>query len=785
MNNYHSIVQGSLDIASSHLIEKQHTELTAAHLLYGLVENPQTFISRKKNKINLELPKLLSKIPTTKTPISFDQIRPSSDLSKWISLAGANATKDNRQEIMEKDLLKTMSKVLPEIKLSPEDFSSENSESEVPDFLTNLNQKAIDGKLDPVIGRTKEIRRVLEILGRRSKNNPILVGPPGVGKTAIVEGIAEAIVKGTVPDVLKDKTVFSLELGMLMAGTKYRGEFEKKIQGLLKFAKEGAGQYIIFIDEIHQLIGAGKTDGAMDGANLLKPALSRGEIHCIGATTDAEFQQFFMNDQALERRFRKVSVLEPSKEDSIEILQGLRDKFEGHHGIKIADDAIYSAVMLSSQYIGDKYLPDKAIDLIDEGSSALRLSAQAMPAELENLKAEIRNKEILQEFRPSEELKEELKNLKGKFEQDYKIWETEVANLHKTTELKSSLERLKINLEKAEREQKYEEASRIKYSLIPEIESKLSETQEDWILTKKDIAKVISKHTGIPSSKILQEKTDEILELESKINERVFGQKEAIHEICETLLCSYAGLSSPTRPLGSFLLKGPTGVGKTETAKSLAVNLFNTEDNIIRLDMSEYSQKHAVSNLIGAPAGYIGYEAGGVLTEAVRKKPYSVVLFDEIEKAHPDFSDILLQILDDGRLTDNKGRVVSFKNTIIILTTNSKNIELDFKPEVLGRLDNVLNYVSLGQNVMKELVEKQISLLQSRLADKKIEILFSSEAIEELSIRGYDPQYGARPLNSTFNKLITRPLSRLLVQENLANRQLRVEKSDSGDLKFV
>ena len=784
MANYHSIIQGSLDIASAQLIEKQHTELTPLHLFYGLLENPQTFISQKKPSFIKEVNEQLNKLPTTKSLISFDQIRPSADLTKWISLASATATKEQRGEILEKDLLLHLGKILSQFKIKPEDMSAQGEHNEVPDFLINLNEKASSGKLDPVIGRTKEIRRVLEILGRRSKNNPILVGPPGVGKTAIVEGIAEAIVKGVVPDVLKDKTVYTLELGMLMAGTKYRGEFEKKIQHLLKFAKEGAGQYIIFIDEIHQLIGAGKTDGAMDGANLLKPALSRGEIHCIGATTDSEFQQFIMNDQALERRFRKVSILEPSKEDSIEILQGLRDKFESHHGIKIADDAIYSAVMLSAQYIGDKYLPDKAIDLIDEGASALRLSAQAMPAELENLKAEIRNKEILQEFKPTDDLKTELSTLKAKFQTEFSAWEKEVANLHKTTELKSSLERLRSGLERAEREQHYEEASRIKYSLIPEIETKLADTQEDWILNKFDIAKVISKQTGIPASKIMQEKTAEILELEEKLNKRVFGQKEAIHEICETLLCSYAGLSSPNRPLGSFLLKGPTGVGKTETAKGLAAHLFNQEENIIRLDMSEYSQQHAVSNLIGAPAGYVGYEAGGVLTEAVRKKPYAVILFDEIEKAHPDFSDLLLQIMDDGRLTDNKGRTVSFKNTVIILTTNSKNIELDFKPEVIGRLDSVLDFHPLAESVMEELVKKQIGLLRKRLTEKKVEVEFSEEVITELASRGYDPTYGARPLNALFNKAVTRPLSRLLVQGNIENQGLMATLSENGEINF-
>lgn len=766
MNNFDQIINGALSIAQSRAIELKNTELTPAHLLYGLVTNKSSYLSQVYGPDLPKIEKLLEGIPKTSQSLEVDQIRPSSQLSSWITKAQAESSKEGRKEVGEKDFVKFLPDFFPTLDLDYAKLNGNFDKEEVPSFLVDLNEKAKKGKLDPVIGRTKEIRAVMEILGRRSKNNPVLVGSAGVGKTAIIEGLAEAIVKENVPDVLKGKTVYSLELGSLIAGTKYRGEFEERIQSLLKFAATGAGQYIIFIDEIHQIIGAGKTDGAMDAANLLKPALARGELHAIGATTEEEFQKYILKDPALERRFRKVPVFEPSKEDAIEILMGLKEKFESHHGIKISDGAIYSSVMLSDQYINDKNLPDKAIDLIDESSSALKLSAEAMPTELEILKADIRNKRILLQVEKDPKIQTEIDELQKKFDTGYKAWEEQVNTLKKVSEVKGRLERLRFDLEVAEREGDFEEASRIKYSLIPEVEKELESNSHDWILNEEHIAKVISRHTGIPSEKILKTKQEELLNLEEHLNQRVFGQAKAIHEIAETLLASYAGLNDETRPLGSFMLMGPTGVGKTETAKALAEQLFDSEENIVRLDMSEFSEKHSVAKLIGSPAGYIGYDDGGVLTEAVRRKPYSVVLFDEIEKAHPDFSDILLQILDDGRLTDNKGRVISFRNTIILMTTNSKVPEKDFKPEVLGRLDARLEYQSLGSEIMLNLVDKQIKLLQKRLESKKVTLEFSDEVKEHLAKIGFDEVYGARPLQSVFSRVVIRPLSKYILRGN-------------------
>jgi ATP-dependent Clp protease ATP-binding subunit ClpB len=640
---------------------------------------------------------------------------------------------------------------------------------------------AESGKLDPVIGRSKEIRAVMEILGRRGKNNPVLVGPAGVGKTAIVEGLADAIVKGKVPDVLEGKIVYSLELGALMAGTKYRGEFEERLQNLLKFIKEQNGQAILFIDELHQLVGAGRTDGAMDAANLLKPALARGELHCIGATTPEEYQKYILNDSALDRRFRGVPVDEPTKEDAIEILMGIREKMEIHHGIKISDRAIYDAVFLSSQYIPDKNLPDKAIDLIDEASSALKLSAEAMPADLAELEGEIRTKKVYAKSQSrAADIEKEIAALEERFIEGKAKWEQEVLGLKKEAELKLSLERYKFELEQAQRNQDYETASKLKYQTIPEVESLLANSQTTWILDTKHIANVISRQKGIPVEKILKSKQEQILELEAYLKRKVFGQDEALHEISEVLVTAHAGLSDPSRPLGSFLLKGPSGVGKTETAKALAEFLFGSQDNLIRFDLSEFSEKHSVSKLIGAPAGYVGYEEGGVLTEAIRRKPYSVILFDEVEKAHRDFSDILLQILDDGRLTDNKGRTIDFKNTIILITTNSKNLEADFKPEVLGRLDAMLSYKALDNTIMTNLIDKQLQLLNERLESKELSIQLDPKVYEELAKRGYDPRFGARPLQSVFTQIVTRPLSKKVLEGHLEKGQMKGVWKDDG-----
>jgi len=784
MNKFDSIVEGSLSIAQSEALKRKHSELTPEHLVYGLINNPQTFSSRSLKKYSKELETLLKNIPTTKNKLEMEHLKASSKFSEWLTYASSNAIQNGRQEVTETDLLKYLAQMLPEFKIDYNDLKTENAEgvSEKPAFLINLNELAESGKLDPVIGRSKEIRAVMEILGRRGKNNPVLVGPAGVGKTAIVEGLADAIVKGKVPDVLEGKTVYSLELGALMAGTKYRGEFEERLQNLLKFIKDQNGQAILFIDELHQLVGAGRTDGAMDAANLLKPALARGELHCIGATTPEEYQKYILNDSALDRRFRGVPVDEPTKEDAIEILMGIREKMEIHHGIKISDRAIYDAVFLSGQYIPDKNLPDKAIDLIDEASSALKLSAEAMPADLAELEGEIRTKKIYAKSQSkSSEIEKEIKVLEEKFQDGKMHWEHEVLALKKVSELKHQLERSKFELEQAQRNQDYEVASKLKYSVIPEIESQLANSSSNWVLSTQHIASVISRQKGIPVEKILKSKQEQILELDAYLKNKVFGQNEALHEISEVLVTAHAGLSDPSRPLGSFLLKGPSGVGKTETAKALAEFLFGSQDNLVRFDLSEFSEKHSVSKLIGAPAGYVGYEEGGVLTEAIRRKPYSVILFDEVEKAHHDFSDILLQILDDGRLTDNKGRTIDFKNTIILITTNSKNLEADFKPEVLGRLDAILNYNPLDTSIMANLIDKQVQMLNERLESKELSIQLDKKVYEELAKRGYDPRFGARPLQSVFSQIVTRPLSKKVLEGHLEKGQMKGMWKDDQD----
>lgn len=781
MNKFDSIAEGSIAIAQGEALKRKHAEIYPEHLVYGLISNPQTFCSRALKKYSKDLGKLLDQIPTVKTKVEMDQLRASSKLSEWLTYASSHAIQNGRNEISEKDLLKYMAQIIPQFKIDYNDLNTENAEGveEMPSFLVNLNELAESGKLDPVIGRSKEIRAVMEILGRRSKNNPVLVGPAGVGKTAIVEGLADAIVKGKVPDVLEGKTVYSLDLGSLMAGTKYRGEFEERLQSLLKFIKGQNGQAILFIDELHQLVGAGRTDGAMDAANLLKPALARGELHCIGATTTDEYQKYILSDSALDRRFRSVPVDEPSKEDAIEILMGIREKMEIHHGIKISDDAIYNAVFLSTQYITDKNLPDKAIDLIDEASSALKLSAEAMPADLVELEAEIRTKKIYAKSQSNNnDIEKEVAELEKRFVSEKEKWDLTVLTLKQITENKHQLERYKFELEQAQRNQDYENASKLKYQLIPELEQKIESAPQGWVLSTNDIASVISRQKGIPIEKILKSKQDKILELEGFLHKRVFGQDEAIHEISEVLVTAHAGLSDPTRPLGSFLLKGPSGVGKTETAKALSSFIFDTEENLIRFDLSEFSEKHSVSKLIGAPAGYVGYEEGGVLTEAIRRKPYAVILFDEVEKAHHDFSDILLQILDDGRLTDNKGRTIDFRNTIILITTNSQNIEADFKPEVLGRLDAILTYKSLDQSIMKNLIDRQVMMLNQRLEGKNLQITLDDKSYQEIAKRGYDPRFGARPLQSVFGQIITRPLSKKLLAGELQSGVLEAHWVD-------
>lgn len=786
MNKFDSIVQGALELAQTQALNAKNTELAAEHLLLGLIQNPASFSHRALKKHRKEVEKLTSALAQASKPVELENLRPNSKLSEWLTRASSHAIQDSRQEVAEKDLLRFLPQIFPELDIDYENLNAEqdDEEQEEPNFLVNLNELAEQGKLDPVIGRAKEIRAVMEILGRRGKNNPVLVGPAGVGKTAIVEGLAERIVKETVPDVLRGKVVYSLDMGQLMAGTKYRGEFEERLQTLLKFIKSKAGEAILFIDEIHQLVGAGKTDGAMDAANLLKPALARGELHCIGATTLNEYQKHILGDSALDRRFRPVPVDEPGREDAIEIMMGLKDKLEIHHGIKISDEAIYNAVILSDEYITDKNLPDKAIDLVDEASSALKLSAEAMPAKLVELEAELRTKKIQAQVEPdNKEIHEDIERLEADFKTGKDQWEKEVLNMKRISELKNQRDRLKFELDEAQRKQDYEAASRLMYSLIPEVEQQLESVQHEWILNSQHVALVISRQTGIPVEKILKSKQQHILELPGFLKQRVFGQDQALDEIAQTLMTSHAGLSDPSRPLGSFLLKGPSGVGKTETAKAISQFLFNSEKNLIRFDLSEYSEKHSVAKLIGAPAGYVGYDEGGVLTEAVRTHPYAIILFDEVEKAHKDFSDLLLQIMDDGRLTDNKGRTINFKNTIIMMTTNSKNIEGDFKPEVLGRLDAILDYKELDQSIMGALVEKELRALNERLKALKTKVELDESLVKELSARGYDPKFGARPLNSVFNKLITRPLSQKVLEGKALNETIHAKYAD-GQVVF-
>jgi ATP-dependent Clp protease ATP-binding subunit ClpB len=775
MHNFDEIARGALDLAQSELLKRKNTELHPEHLLWGLVSHPKAHFAKAFKNEKSKIAKLLEGLPTTTGPVSLENVRANARFSEWVTYASSDAIQNGKDQIGERELVKFIPKIFPKLEIDFNKLSEQNTEGqeEAPKFLVNFNELAAQGKLDPVIGREKEIRSVMEILGRRGKNNPILVGPAGVGKTAIVEGLAEAIYKGSVPDVLKDKQVYSLDLGALMAGTKYRGEFEERMQALLKFVKDQAGQAILFIDEIHQLVGAGRTDGAMDAANLLKPALARGELHCIGATTEDEYQKYILGDAALARRFRSVSVREPSVEDAIEIMMGVKEKFEMHHGIKISDEAIYHSVILSNQYMPDKNLPDKCIDLIDEASSAMKLAAEAMPAHLVEMESEIRNKLILSKVeKDNADILKDVEELKKTFETEKAKWEKEVLAVKRLSELQGQIDRFKFEMEEAERRQDYNRAGELKYAVIPKLQKQLEDSGNQWVLGKKDIAQVISRHTGIPIEKILMSKQEKILELSDYLKNRVLGQEEAVDEIAGVLVASHAGLSDETRPLGSFLLLGPSGVGKTETAKAITQFLFNSERNLIRIDLSEFSEKHSVAKLIGAPAGYVGYDDGGVLTEAVRRNPYSVILFDEFEKAHEDFGDILLQILDDGRLTDNKGRTINFKNTIVLLTSNAKDYRNQFKPEVLGRLDCVLNFKHLGKEVHKKLIQRQVDVLNQRLHSKDLVITLDDQLVGELLERGFDDQYGARPLQSVFQKMVTVPLSKLLLAGKLPQGQI-------------
>ena len=708
--------------------------------------------------------------------------------------------------------------------------SSEDTYQALEKYAINLNEAARNGKLDPVIGRDEEIRRVLQILSRRTKNNPILIGEPGTGKTAIVEGLAHRILRGDVPENLKNKQVYSLDMGALVAGAKYKGEFEERLKAVINEVKKSDGNIILFIDEIHTLVGAGKGEGAMDAANILKPALARGELRSIGATTLDEYQKYFEKDKALERRFQVVMVNEPDTLSTISILRGLKERYENHHHVRIKDDAIIAAVELSNRYITDRFLPDKAIDLMDEAAAKLRMEVDSVPEELDEITRKIKQLEIEREAikrendtAKLEQIGKELSELKEQ-ESSYKAkWQSEKALVNKIQQNKVEIENLKFEADKAEREGDYGKVAEIRYGKLQALNKEIEETQQrlhqmqgDKAMIKEevdaeDIADVVSRWTGIPVSKMLQSEREKLLHLEDELHKRVIGQEEAIEAVADAVRRSRAGLQDPKRPIGSFLFLGTTGVGKTELAKALAEFLFDDESMMTRIDMSEYQEKHTVSRLIGAPPGYVGYDEGGQLTEAVRRKPYSVVLFDEIEKAHPDVFNILLQVLDDGRLTDNKGRTVNFKNTIIIMTSNmgssyiqsqmeklngSNKAEIieetkrevmnmlkkTIRPEFLNRIDETIMFLPLTEKEIKQIVNLQISNVQKMLAENGVELQLTDAAVNFLAKAGYDPEFGARPVKRAIQHYMLNDLSKkLLAQAVDRNKPIIVDADAKSD----
>ncbi len=679
--------------------------------------------------------------------------------------------------------------------------NQQNQEKALDRFARNLVEDAKNGKLDPVIGRDEEIRRVLQILSRRTKNNPILIGEPGTGKTAIVEGLAHRILRGDVPENLKGKQIYSLDMGALIAGAKYQGEFEERLKGVISEVTQSQGEIILFIDEIHTLVGAGQTQGAMDAANILKPALARGELRSIGATTLDEYQKYFEKDKALERRFQTVSVDEPDVPSSISILRGLKERYEQHHRVRIQDDAIIAAVSLSHRYITERFLPDKAIDLMDEAAARLRMERDSVPEQLDELSRRLGQLEIEREAikrekdKPKlEELTREIDSLKKEETAMRQQWQEEKSQAERIQTIKDKQQALKQEAEQREREGDYARVAEIRYSQLPELDRQLKESTASLgaskllreEVTADDIADVVSRWTGIPVNRMKTSERDKLLNLEDELHQRVIGQDAAIQAVSDAVRRSRAGLQDPKRPIGSFIFLGTTGVGKTELARALAEYLFDDEQMMTRIDMSEYQEKFSVTRLIGAPPGYVGYDEGGQLTEAVRRKPYSVVLFDEIEKAHPDVFNTLLQVLDDGRLTDSKGRTVNFKNTIIIMTSNYTHEQLfrTVRPEFLNRVDEIITFTPLNEEQIKSIVCLQLDIIKKRLADTDITLDIRPDAIGLLSQEGYDPDFGARPVKRAIQRLLLNDLSKTLLSGTL-NRSLPiVVTANDGKLEF-
>ncbi len=855
------VVQRAVQIAQSN----QQQVVETGHVLKAILEedpNTSQFLAKKGNvslqTLNTKLEVIVNGYPRVAGTANTEYL--SNDLNaafqkaqsylkefndEFVSIellylglaAGKDATAKLMQEVglKEKELLVA----IKELRGKNNPVKDQNAEAKyrsLERYSKNLNEMAKAGKIDPVIGRDDEIRRVLQILARRTKNNPMLVGEPGVGKTAIVEGLAQRIVQGDVPEQLKEKQIVSLDMGLLIAGAKYKGEFEERLKAVIKEVTDSEGQVILFIDEIHTLIGAGAGgEGAMDAANLLKPALARGELHTIGATTIKEYQKYIEKDKALERRFQVVTVDEPNEADAISILRGIKDKYELHHGVRIQDDAVIAAVELSSRYISDRFLPDKAIDLMDEAAAKLRLEMDSVPEELDDINRRIMQLEIERAAIRRENDKDKESRLNKEIEdlnEDRNAlkaqWELEKGKITEVRALKEQLEQLRLEADQAERTGDYGKVAELRYGKIPEIEKRLGENNHDKRaenhtliqeeITAENIAEVVAKWTGIPVSKMLQSDREKLLGLEAELQKRVAGQEEAIQAVSDAVRRSRAGLQDPKRPIGSFLFLGPTGVGKTELAKTLANYLFNDENAMVRIDMSEYQERHAVSRLVGAPPGYVGYDEGGQLTEAVRRKPYSVILLDEIEKAHPDVWNILLQVLDDGRLTDNKGRLANFKNTIIIMTSNigsdiimekfkeagsklEKGWKMYFKdeakndvlsllkqtvrPEFLNRIDEIVLFDPLSHDNLKQIVRIQFNHIKTLLAEQGVTIDATDEALVKLSEEGYEPAFGARPLKRVLQRRILNELSKQILSGKITKDSvIMMELGENGEVIF-
>ena len=861
--NAEKFTQKSVDVirkAQSIAVMMSNQVIEPVHVLAGLVKQDGGLIPQLLKKMNIdtdifgqEVDRKISALPKVTGSGRSNEVGITADCDRMLNSAEKIAS-DMKDEFISVEHImlalidckdRDVSQLMKNFAITKENFlsalmsvrgntrvTSENPE-DTYDVLTKYGQELVDlarrNKLDPVIGRDSEIRNVIRILSRKTKNNPVLIGEPGVGKTAIAEGLALRIVAGDVPDSLKDRKVFSLDMGALVAGAKYRGEFEERLKAVLNEIKNSNGQILLFIDELHTIVGAGKSDGAMDAGNLLKPMLARGELHCIGATTLNEYRQYIEKDPALERRFQPVMVDEPTVEDTISILRGLKERYEVFHGVKINDNALISAAVLSNRYITDRFLPDKAIDLIDEACATIRTEMDSMPTELDEISRKIVQLEIEEAALKKEndnisqehlaEIQKELAELRDKFSGMKAKWENEKSDISAVQKLREEIESVSKDIDKAEREYDLNKAAELKYGKLPQLRKELSELEQkaekdigdDRLLrdkvTEDEIAKIVCRWTGIPVSKLMEGEKEKVLGLEGLLHKRVIGQDEAVTKVSEAILRSRAGIQNPDRPIGSFLFLGPTGVGKTELAKALSEILFDDERNMIRIDMSEYMEKFSVSRLIGAPPGYVGYDEGGQLTEAVRRKPYSVVLFDEIEKAHPDVFNILLQVLDDGRITDSQGRTVDFKNTIIILTSNLGSpyilegidengnitdeargqvealLKQQFRPEFLNRLDEIIFYKPLAKTEIIKIVDLMLADLQKRLDDKHLRINVSDAAKHYIVEHGYDPNFGARPLRRFIQSRVETIAAKKIIGGNLsAGDVIDIDLDENGNL---